>query len=83
MKLANGSYTLTYDPLDQQVDFEGALRPVTADEVSTIVEYLIQLHDLVQGSLRLNFRRLRYLSARGLESLARFVTYARDTIGTM
>jgi len=78
MKYSNGSYTLTYDSLDQQVEFEGALRPVTAEEVSEIVAYLIRMHDRVQGTLRLNFRRLRYLSARGLEALAQFVAYARD-----
>ena len=78
MKYANGSYTLTYDPLDQQIEFEGALRPTSIDEVSEIYEYLTQTHDLVKGTLRLNFRRLRYLNAKGLEALARFVAYARD-----
>ena len=77
MKYANGSYALTYDPLDQQIDFEGVLRPTSADEVSEIFEYLSQMHDQVTGTLRLNFRRLRYINSRGFEVLARFIAYAR------
>ena len=77
MKYANGSYALTYDPLDQQIDFEGVLRPISTDEASEIFEYLSQTHDQVNGTLRLNFRRLRYINSRGFEVLARFIAYAR------
>jgi ubiquinone/menaquinone biosynthesis C-methylase UbiE len=78
MKYSNGTYTLNYDPLDQQVDFEGALRPTNGTEVAEIIDYLIQTHNLVSGSLRLNFRRLRYINARGLKALAEFITFARE-----
>jgi hypothetical protein len=38
------TYTLNYDPLDQQINFEGILRPVTEDEISKILNYLKQVH---------------------------------------
>ena len=59
MKHTTATYTLSYDPLDQQINFEGMLRPVTTDEISGILDYLKQIHDQVEGILRLNFQRLR------------------------
>ncbi len=77
MNYIGTSYTFTYDPLDQQIDFEGIFRPTSDEEVSKALSYLVEIHSQVQGSLRLNFRRLRYINAIGVKILSLFVAYAR------
>ncbi len=77
MKFTKSSYSLTYDPLDQQIDFEGTFRPLKEEEVSAVFKYLVEVHDQVQGVLRLNFRRLRYINAMGVKTLSLFIAYAR------
>jgi len=77
MKQAQNTYTLTYDPLDQQIDLVGSCRPAEGDEVAQIFNYLVTTHDQVQGTLRLNFRRLRYINAAGIKALSLFIAYAR------
>lgn len=77
MKYNKTTYSLSYDPLDQQINFDGVLRPITADEINGILDYLKQIHDQVQGTLRLNFQRLRYINAAGVKVLSLFIDYAR------
>ena len=77
MRFARGTYTLVYDPLDQQVDFEGTFRPTSAEEVAGVVNFLVEVHDQVQGTLILNFRRLRYINAQGVKALAQLIEHAR------
>jgi len=78
MKLVQETYTLHYDPLEQQINFEGIFRPASREEVGMVVAYLSNIHDQVQGTLSLNFRRLRYLNATGMTALSRFIGYARE-----
>lgn len=78
MKLVQKTYTLHYDPLEQQINFEGVFRPARHDEVNTVVDYLAGIHDQVQGTLSLNFRRLRYINATGMTALSRFIRYAQE-----
>ncbi|MCB0105474.1 MAG: methyltransferase domain-containing protein [Caldilineaceae bacterium] len=78
MKLVQERYTLNYDPLEQQINFEGIFRPGGRNEVDLVVDYLIRVHDQIQGTLNLNFRRLRYMNATGMTALSRFVCYARE-----
>ena len=78
MNYAQATYALKYDPLDQQIDFEGMLRPVSVDEITGIVDYLKQVHDQVKGKLNLNFQRLRYVNAAGVKALSLFISYARQ-----
>ena len=77
MKHTTATYTLNYDPLDQQINFQGILRPVTDAEMSGILDYMKQIHDQVEGTLRLNFQRLRYINAAGIKALSLFIDYAR------
>ena len=51
MRFARGTYVLVYDPLDQQVDFEGIFRPISEEEVAGVVNFLVEVHDQVQGTL--------------------------------
>lgn len=78
MNYAKATYALKYDPLDQQINFEGMLRPTSIDEISGIVDYLKGIHDQVSGKLNLNFQRLRYVNAAGVKALSLFVAYARQ-----
>ena len=77
MNYTGTSYTFTYDPLDQQINFEGIFRPTSDEEASRAFNYLVEIHGQVQGSLHLNFRRLRYINAAGVKILTLFVAYAR------
>jgi ubiquinone/menaquinone biosynthesis C-methylase UbiE len=77
MKYSGQTYTLSYDPLDQQVNFDGIFRLASDDEVSHVFAYLARIHDDVQGTLRLSFRRLRYINAEGMRTLSLFVAFAR------
>ncbi len=77
MKYSGPTYSLSYDPIDQQINFEGTLRIADQAETTALFTYLTQIHDLVQGTLRLNFRRLRYINAEGMRALSLFVAFAR------
>lgn len=77
MNLTNTSYSLLYDPLDQQINFEGILRPTSPTATNELYTYLVDRHDQLQGVLRLNFRRLRYINAAGVKALSLFVQYAQ------
>lgn len=77
MNYSQATYALKYDPLDQQIDFEGILRPASSDEITGLVDYLKGVHDQVSGKLNLNFQRLRYVNAAGVRALSLFITYAR------
>ena len=77
MNLTKSLYALLYDPLDQQVNFEGVLRTTSPSETNEVYSYLVDVHDQVDGILRLNFRRLRYINAAGINALSLFVRYAQ------
>ena len=78
MMYTGSTYSLSYDPLDQQINFEGAFRSSAEDEIFKVFQYLTEIHDQVQGTLRLNFRRLRYINAEGIKIISKFVSYARE-----
>lgn len=72
------SYTISFDLLDQQIDFEGIFRPRSQAELREILQKLIGMHDSVKGVLRLNFRKLRYINANGVQVLSHLVLYAKS-----
>ncbi len=78
MNYSKATYTLKYDPLDQQIAFEGMLRPTSLNEITDLVDYLKRIHDQVSGKLNLNFQRLRYVNASGVKALSLFIAYARQ-----
>ncbi len=71
------SYSLRYDPLDQQVDFIGVFRPHNEEAVVKVFQYLVDVHDEVSGALTLSFRRLRYINALGVKAISLFIAYAK------
>ena len=78
MKFKANSYSLSFDLLDQQVEFEGTFRPVSQEEANEVFGFLAGIHDQVEGVLRLSFRRLRYINARGVQALSHFIRHARE-----
>ncbi len=76
MSISGERYTISYDPLDQQVNFEGSLRAVNQDDLDAIRRYLSELHQKLEGTMRLNFRKLRYLSSAGLRVIIDFLKAA-------
>jgi len=79
MSISGERYTISYDPLDQQVNFEGSLRAVNQADLDAIREYLGELHQRLEGTMRLNFRKLRYLSSAGLRIIIDFLKEASRT----
>ena len=77
MKYSGSTYSLSYDSLDQQINFDGILRLAGDDEIAAVFKYLAHIHDQVEGALRLSFRRLRYINAEGMRALSMFVAFAR------
>jgi SAM-dependent methyltransferase len=73
MSISGDRYLISYDPLDQQVNFEGSLRAVNPADLEAIRSYLNELHQRLDGTMRLNFRKLRYLSSAGLRVIVDFL----------
>ena len=78
MNITGERYTISYDPVDQQVNFEGVLRPVNPSDLERIKDYLIDLHDKLDGTMRLSFRKMRYINSAGLRAVVGFLKYARS-----
>ncbi len=76
MSISGDRYLISYDPLDQQVNFEGSLRAVNPADLEAIRNYLGELHQRLNGTMRLNFRKLRYLSSAGLRVIVDFLKKA-------
>lgn len=78
MNYTGSTYRLSYQPGEKYLIFEGVFRPSSEKEIAEVLQYLISVHDQAEGSLRLDFRRLRYVNAEGVKILSMFVSYARD-----
>jgi SAM-dependent methyltransferase len=78
MIITGEKYSISYDALDQQVNFEGYVRTTSQADIRAIMDYLVDLHGRQNGSLRLNFRKLRYMNALGLKMIADFLVFARQ-----
>lgn len=77
MNYVTASYSISYDPLDQQLNFQGVFRPFNEGEVIKVFRYLTEIHDQVHGTLSLSFRRLRYINAQGVKAISLFLAYAK------
>jgi SAM-dependent methyltransferase len=78
MSITGDRYLISYDPLDQQVNFEGSLRACNQADLDAIRQYLGELHQKLDGTMRLNFRKLRYLSSAGLRVIVDFLKAAEQ-----
>jgi SAM-dependent methyltransferase len=78
MNVTGERYSLSFDPLDQQVNFEGMIRTTDKADLEGIRRYLVEVHDRVNGSMRLNFRKMRYMNSAALMVIADFIKYARE-----
>jgi hypothetical protein len=79
MSITGERYSISYDAIDQQVNFEGVLRTVNRSDLATIEEYLREVHEKVNGTMRLNFRKMRYINALGIKAIVDFLRYARSS----
>jgi SAM-dependent methyltransferase len=76
MTISGERYTISFDPLDQQVNFEGYIRTTSREDLRSIMDYLVDLHGRHDGSMSLNFRKLRYMNSTGLKVIAGFLSFA-------
>lgn len=78
MNYVQDSYKLKYDVLEQQINFEGTLRPYQYKDNEKFHNYLIDIYKKVSGTLKLNFRKLRYINSIGIKGLIDFINYAKE-----
>lgn len=79
MSITGERYLVSFDALDQQVNFEGVLRIQDPADLHTLKDYLIGIHDKLKGSMRLNFRKLRYINSIALKAIVDFLLYAKHS----
>ena len=79
MTISGERYTISFDPLDQQVNFEGYVRTTSAEDLGSIMDFLVDLHGRHDGTMSLNFRKLRYMNSAGLKVIARFLSFASQS----
>jgi SAM-dependent methyltransferase len=77
MTISGEKYLVSFDPLDQQVNFEGYVRTTDREDLASIMDYLVDIHKKQNGAMSLNFRKLRYMNSAGLRVIAGFLAYAR------
>jgi ubiquinone/menaquinone biosynthesis C-methylase UbiE len=77
MTVTGERYTVTYDPLDQQLNFEGIFRTYNNDDLKNIKDCFSEIHNKVKGTLKLNFRKLRYINSAGIQTLLNCLHYAK------
>jgi SAM-dependent methyltransferase len=78
MSITGERYTISFDALDQQVNFDGVLRTVNQVDLGVVKDYLVDTHDRLDGTMRLNFRKLRYINSVGFTTLVEFLKYAKQ-----
>jgi SAM-dependent methyltransferase len=78
MSVTGERYTVSFDALDQQINFDGVLRTVNKADLGAVKNYLIDMHDRLDGSMRLNFRKLRYINSLGFKTIVEFLKYAKQ-----
>jgi SAM-dependent methyltransferase len=79
MTISGERYTISFDPLDQQVNFEGYVRTTSTEDLGSIMDFLVDLHGRHDGTMSLNFRKLRYMNSAGLKVIARFLSFASQS----
>jgi SAM-dependent methyltransferase len=77
MSITGERYIVSFDALDQQVNFEGVLRTQNRVDLNSLKDYLIGIHDKLDGSMKLNFRKLRYINSAALKAVVEFLKYAQ------
>ncbi len=78
MTVTGERYTVSYDPLDQQLNFEGIFRTYSKEDQKNIKDYFTEIHNKVNGTLKLNFRKLRYINSAGIRVLIDCLNYAKS-----
>lgn len=72
-------YSLEYNDGTQSVSFVGTIRLQSTSEYAAIMEMLKKAHGETEAGeiLNLDFRQLRFLNSSGINSISRFVLFAR------
>jgi SAM-dependent methyltransferase/anti-anti-sigma regulatory factor len=78
MSITGERYIVAFDALDQQVNFEGTLRTQNRVDLKALRDYLVSIYDRLDGSMRLNFRKLRYINSAALKTIVDFLQYAKQ-----
>jgi len=85
-KIEREGYFIEYNKDTQLVVFTGTIRLQTAAEYAPVMELLNKAHDetfAAGKSLTLDFRQLQFLNSSGINTISRFVIFARKQNKTM
>jgi hypothetical protein len=78
MKIESKEYKIWYDNSHSIVFFEGSLRHYHQDEYTMLQKFLIDILELEQNELTLDFYNLIFLNSAGISTLCKFVLSAKD-----
>ena len=79
-KVEGDGYFVEYNEGTQRVVFSGTIRLQTTAEYAPVMELLNEAHQTAVGAdspLTLDFRQLQFLNSSGINTISRFVIFAR------
>jgi hypothetical protein len=78
-RVTGQDYTVEYNKGTQSVSFIGTIRLQTTEEYEPILQMLHKAHDATEPNemLCLDFLQLRFLNSSGINTISRFVIFAR------
>ena len=84
-KVEGDGYFVEYNEGTQRVVFSGTIRLQTTAEYAPVMELLNDAHGtaVLANTLTLDFRQLQFLNSSGINTISRFVIYARKQNTTM
>lgn len=76
MTLNGDGFMIKYDSIDQEVNFIGSFRATKMKDLDRVSHFLKSIHEKIEGMIRLNFRRLKYINSAGLQTILNFLKYS-------
>lgn len=79
-RVEGDGYFVEYNEGTEQVVFSGTIRLQTTAEYAPVMELLNEAHETAVSNnspLTLDFRQLQFLNSSGINTISRFVIYAR------
>lgn len=73
MKYEKEKYFISYDAIDQQIIFEGNMRPYTTLEFEDITNFVNDILNKVKGIIKINLRKLRYINSFALRLIIEII----------
>lgn len=77
MNLQTTEFSISFDPAEARVVFEGSMRLRSARDYDELKNLLREAHELDLPQLTLDFRGLKFLNSSGIGTIGQFIVEAR------